>query len=263
MTYDESQPNSLKKSIDILSVLIPVYNEAPTLSTSLRKLYKTLETLHCKFEVIIVESNSTDGSRDILQKLSENLDFRLIYQESPKGKGHAIREAMNYMNGDVFLIFDADLEYNASDIPSLLKPIELGLSAFVLGSRHKDGKALRIMKDVPIRAKVMNVAHKVFVSLLNFSLGTKMSDPFTMYKVFRREVFDGVKLTSNRFDFDWEIVIKAIRRGVAPIEIPIQYTSRSFAEGKKVRFLFDPITWIIALVKFRFIDRNPKNPRET
>ena len=82
-----------------------------------------------------------------------------------------------------------------------------------------------------------------------------MTDPFTMYKVFRSEVFRGVVLRSDRFDLDWELVIKAVRRGSRPFEVPISYKSRSFDEGKKVSFFRDPVSWIIALFRFRFFER--------
>jgi hypothetical protein len=98
----------------------------------------------------------------------------------------------------------------------------------------------------------MNAAHKFFTYLINIFFRVNLTDPFTMYKIFRKEVFEGVTLVSDRFDLDWELVAKAIRRGASPIEIPVFYDSRSFAEGKKVRFFRDPISWIIALFKFRF-----------
>lgn len=258
MPIDKAQPYAQAKSIDKLSVLVPVYNEESSLFVAVCQLYKTLDKLRSNYEVIVVESNSTDNSRKILKELSAQFNFLLILEDTPKGKGHAVREAMKFITGDVFLIFDADLEYDPCDITQLLEPIELGQTAFVLGTRHKKGVAIRVMAGIPIRAKIMNIAHRFFLFLLNLALGTRMTDPFTMYKVFRKEVFDGIELKSDRFDFDWEIVIKAIRQGVIPIEVPVQYSSRSFAEGKKVRFFRDPITWIAALVKFRFIERVPR-----
>jgi hypothetical protein len=88
--------------------------------------------------------------------------------------------------------------------------------------------------------------------MINASLGIWLNDPFTMYKVFRRDCLRGLKLECNRFDFDWELLIKLVRKGYRPIEIPIAYRSRSFKEGKKVSMVRDPLTWIIALVKYRF-----------
>ena len=91
-----------------------------------------------------------------------------------------------------------------------------------------------------------------FTLLINVSLGVWLRDPFTMYKVFRRDCLDGLTFECNRFDFDWELLIKLIRRGHRPIEIPVSYKSRSFKEGKKISMFRDPVTWLWALAKFRF-----------
>ena len=99
---------------------------------------------------------------------------------------------------------------------------------------------------------MLNLAHWGFTLMINVSLGIWLRDPFTMYKVFRRDCLDGLTFECNRFDFDWELLIKLIRRGHRPIEIPISYRSRSFKEGKKISMFRDPITWVWALVKFRF-----------
>jgi hypothetical protein len=88
--------------------------------------------------------------------------------------------------------------------------------------------------------------------MINASLGVWLSDPFTMYKVFRRDCIAGLRLECDRFDFDWELLIKLVRRGYRPIEIPVSYHSRSFKEGKKVSLFRDPLTWMRALAKYRF-----------
>jgi glycosyltransferase involved in cell wall biosynthesis len=243
-----------KEPISLLSVLVPVFNEERVVVQSLLKLHSTLETLHCSYEIIIVESNSTDSTRKLVQDIQSQISAILLLEDFPKGKGHAVRKAMQIMRGDVFLIFDADLEYDPIDIPKLIEPIEKGLTAFVLGTRHKRGQQIRKIESIPVRAYIMNLAHRFFVNLLNRSLGTSMTDPFTMYKLFRREVFSEVELRSNRFDFDWELVIKAVRRGAFPVEISVEYSSRSFKDGKKVRFFRDPITWLIALLRYRYVD---------
>ena len=99
---------------------------------------------------------------------------------------------------------------------------------------------------------VFNSGQLFFTWLINMACGTRLKDPFTMYKVFHRECLYGLQLESNRFDLDWEIVIKFVRKGLVPLEIPVNYWSRSFGEGKKVRPFLDPMLWIIALLKFRF-----------
>jgi len=153
----------------------------------------------------------------------------------------------------VVLIQDADLEYDLADYEVLLAPIVGGRQAFVLGSRHGlGGFAIRKFSDQPLHAFALNAAHWTFTIMLNASLGIWLRDPFTMYKVFRRDCLEGLTFQCDRFDFDWELLIKLVRKGYRPIEIPISYQSRSFKEGKKIRMFRDPLTWMRALVKSRF-----------
>lgn len=228
------------------------YNEEATFEKAVRDLLTVLESLPYSYELIVVESNSKDNTRNLATKLQAELDYKLILQQQAFGKGFAIREALRHKTGDLFLIYDADGEYNPQDIPRLIAPIASGATSFVLGTRHQAGLAMREMSDYKVKSMIMNYAHKFFTFLINIFFGTNLSDPFTMYKIFRTEVFHDVELVSNRFDFDWELVAKAIRRGSQPIEVPIQYISRSFSEGKKIRFFYDPMTWIFALVRFKF-----------
>ena len=111
---------------------------------------------------------------------------------------------------------------------------------------------MRKFDDQPFHTFLLNSAHWTFTLLIDISLGIWLKDPFTMYKVFRRDALKGLTLKCNRFDFDWELLIKLIRAGHRPIEIPISYNSRSFKEGKKIRMFRDPLTWIVAWAKARF-----------
>ena len=252
MTDSYLDPFSLNQPIKLLSVVVAAYNEESTIANTMAQLRRILDSLDCATEVIVVESNSTDQTRNILESVKDDLRLKLLFQDSPKGKGSAVRLGLSKISGDVFLIYDADDEYDPGDIPKLLIPISSGRTSFVLGTRHEKGKAMRTMHDHTIRPILMNFAHVFFTGLLNIFFRVKLTDPFTMYKIFRSEVFLDVDLVSNRFDFDWELVAKSIRRGAKPVEIPVTYNSRSFSEGKKVRFIRDPITWIVALVRFRF-----------
>jgi hypothetical protein len=121
------------------------------------------------------------------------------------------------------LIQDADLEYSVTDYPNLVEPIVRGDTDFTLGSRHAPGRSVRVMDDgARVVAPVMNTAHWVFTWFFNVTYGTKLRDPFTMYKVFRSDCIEGVEFVSDRFDFDWELVGKLVRLGYAPIEIPVE-----------------------------------------
>lgn len=235
-----------------VSVVIPVYNEISTVRAALDALVaKRIPGF--ELQLIIVESNSTDGSREVVLAYQETPRVTLILEEAPRGKGHAVRAGLAAASGDIVMIQDADLEYDLADYEKLLAPIALGEHAFVLGSRHTKGAwAIRKFTDQKLHALVLNVAHWSFTFLINASLGVWLNDPFTMYKVFRRDCITGLKFECNRFDFDWELLIKLVRKGYRPVEIPVSYRSRSFNEGKKVSMFRDPLTWMRALVKYRF-----------
>jgi glycosyltransferase involved in cell wall biosynthesis len=235
-----------------LSVIVPVFNERATVEPALAQLLAK-EVPGVAIEIIIVESNSTDGSRELVLKHRDHPRVRVILEEKPRGKGHAVRAGLAVATGDIILIQDADLEYDLADYDPLLAPILAGEQTFMLGSRHGHGGfKIRHFDDQPVRAFVLNCAHWAFTLLINGSLWIWLRDPFTMYKVFRRDCLQGIKLTCNRFDFDWELLIKLVRAGHRPLEIPVSYNSRSFAEGKKIRIFRDPLTWIWAWAKARF-----------
>jgi glycosyltransferase involved in cell wall biosynthesis len=234
-----------------VSVVVPVYNEKATIREALEAIVaKRIDGY--ELQVIVVESNSTDGSRDVVLGYRGRPGVTVILEETPRGKGHAVRAGLEAATGEIVLIQDADLEYDLADYEKLLAPIKAGEHAFVLGSRHtKKGWAIRKFTDQKVHALVLNVAHWTFTLMINASLGIWLNDPFTMYKVFRRDCIRGLRLECNRFDFDWELLIKLVRRGYRPIEIPVSYRSRSFKQGKKVSMVRDPLTWMFALVKYR------------
>ena len=236
-----------------LSVIVPIFNEAATLRTALDAIVAK-SVAGWEIELIFIESNSTDGSRAIVETYRSHPRVTLLLEDKPRGKGHAVRAALARATGNFILIQDADLEYDLNDYEKLLAPLASGERAFVLGSRHGpgDGFAMRKFDDQPFHAFLLNSAHWTFTLLIDISLGIWLKDPFTMYKVFRRDAVKGLTLKCNRFDFDWELLIKLIRAGHRPIEIPISYQSRSFKEGKKIRMFRDPLTWIVAWAKARF-----------
>jgi glycosyltransferase involved in cell wall biosynthesis len=235
-----------------LSVVVPVFNERSTVKEALDALLAK-KIPDVVLEIVIVESNSTDGSREIVQSYQGHPRVKIILEDRPRGKGHAVRAGLAAITGDIVLLQDADLEYDLNDYEVLLAPILAGRQAFVLGSRHGEGGwAIRKFTDQPLHAFVLNLAHWTFTFMINLALGVWLKDPFTMYKVFRRECLDGLTFESNRFDFDWELLMKLVRKGYRPIEIPISYKSRSFKEGKKISMIRDPLTWLWAVVKYRF-----------
>lgn len=235
-----------------LSVVVPVFNERHTARAAL-DLITAKQVAGWEIEIIIVESNSTDGTRDIVREYARFPHVKVILEERAQGKGHAVRNGFTHATGDVFLIQDADLEYDLADYEVVLAPLQAGTHTFVLGSRHSGSKWLiRKFDEQVLHAFVLNMGHWFFTALVDISLGLTLRDPFTMYKVFRRECLDGLILESNRFDLDWELLIKLVRKGHIPVEVPVRYTSRSFKEGKKVSMFRDPPNWLWAWAKYRF-----------
>jgi SAM-dependent methyltransferase len=245
-----------------LTVVMPVFNERATFPVVMERLLaKSIPGVD--IDVVVVESNSTDGTREAVRAMEGRDRVTVVYEESPRGKGHAVRAGLPRATGDYILIQDADLEYDIDDYDSLIEPLMSGRAAFVLGSRHgKDGATWKVrhFADEVHISWFMNLGHVVFTALFNVTYGTRLRDPFTMYKVFRRDCLHGLTFDANRFDFDWELVGKLVRAGYMPLEIPVNYESRSFAEGKKVLLLRDPLTWIRACFKYRFVPLG-KSPR--
>jgi 2-polyprenyl-3-methyl-5-hydroxy-6-metoxy-1,4-benzoquinol methylase len=241
--------NRVKKK---LSVIMPAYNEAQTIAAGIeRVLAKEVEGI--SIELIIIESNSTDGTRDIVRTFEHRDRVKLVLQDRAMGKGNAVRAGFAAMTGDYVIIQDADDEYDIEDYEALLEPLITGESDFVLGARHGGGGwKMRRFTGQPVLSHVMNLGHWFFATLINVAYGLRLKDPFTMYKVFRADCLRNLVFECNRFDFDCELVIKLVRKGYIPIEIPVNYRSRSFGEGKKVDVFRDPLTWLWAILKYRF-----------
>lgn len=246
-----------------LSVVVPAYNEARTFGEMMETLLKK-KVPELQMEIIVVESNSSDGTREIALKYKDHPRVKVILEDRPRGKGHAVRTGLKVASGDFVLIQDADLEYDFEDYDALLEPLIAGRAAFVLGSRHGRRKVMKMRQftgQVGLSA-LFNIGHWFFMMLLNILFLQRLRDPFTMFKVFRRDCLFGLEFECNRFDFDFELLIKLIRKGYRPIELPVNYRSRSYKEGKKVRVFRDPIDWLKALVRLRFAEINPMKVAE-
>jgi hypothetical protein len=233
------------------SIIVPAFNESgsfPTLMDALLK--KTIPGMDR--EILIVESNSTDGTRDIALGYAKHPEVRVVLEPRPRGKGHAVRTNLVNTTGDIILFQDADLEYDLNDYDSLIAPILARRALFVLGSRHGGSWKMRKFAEQEGLSTFLNFGHVFFTTLLNVLYRQKMTDPFTMYKVFHRDCLYGLEFNCNRFDFDHELVIKFLLKGYTPLEIPVNYWSRSFREGKKVTMIRDPLTWLKVDLKLRF-----------
>jgi len=241
-----------EKKRTLLSIIIPVLNEKNTFEKLIEQVINK-QIQHVQIEIIIVESNSSDGTRELVQKITHPR-VKKIFQTKAEGKGFAVREGLCAASGDIILIQDADLEYDIDDYDTLVQHILDGDACFILGTRHSGNRwKIRHFKGQPLWAFLANCIHWILTALINVIYGVSLTDPFTMYKVFRRSLIHDISFETKRFDFDLELLFKLIRRGYRPKEIPINYVSRSFDEGKKVSVRYDPISWIIAIFKYRFI----------
>lgn len=241
----------------VLSVIMAVYNEVDYIETTLcNVLEKQIDNLD--IEIIVVESNSSDGTKEILLKYQNNPRIKLIFEDKPRGKGFAVRIGLANATGDFILIQDADMEYDVEDYDALIEPLLSGRESFVLGARH-GGTTWKIRKfnEQVFSGFLLNVGHLFFTFLVNGLFNLRLKDPFTMYKVFRRDCLHGLTFECNRFDFDYELLLKLVIKGYRPVEIPVNYRSRSFAKGKKVSMLRDPFTWIWAIIKLRLFKYKP------
>ena len=244
----------------VLSVIVPAFNEVKTFGTLMESLLRK-DLTGFQMEIVVVESNSTDGTREAALKYKDHPRVKLILEEQPRGKGHAVRTGLKVASGDYVLIQDADLEYDLEDYDALLEHLVAGRSAFVLGSRHggRDVWKMRQFTGQRGLSLVFNFGHWFFTTLINVLFFQRLRDPFTMFKVFRRDCLSGLEFECNRFDFDFELLIKLIRKGYRPVELPVNYRSRSYKEGKKVRMFRDPLSWLGALARLRWAKIDPMN----
>ena len=225
-----------------ISVIIPVYNEVKNIN----EIIKRVQTTKLANEIVIVDDGSKDGTRDILQTLNGKKKVRVILHEKNQGKGAAVVTGMKAAKGEILLIQDADLEYDPRDYPLLLKPIQEGLADVVYGSRFLGG---------PHRVTMFwhQVANKLLTLMTNILYDSILTDMETGYKVFRRNVIEGMTIKAKRFNFEPEFTAKILKRKYRIYEVPISFNPRDYSEGKKIK-LRDAFEAVWTLLKYRFVD---------
>jgi len=226
-----------------LSVVIPVYNEARTISAVIERVLKAAVAL--PREIIVVDDASTDGTRQVLQSMPPD-EIRLVLHEANRGKGAAIRTGVAHATGDIVLIQDADLEYDPRDYPLLLEPILEDQADVVFGNRFHGG---------PHRVLYFwhYAANRSLTLLTNLLTGLNVTDMEVGYKVFRRDVLRRITLKSDRFGFEPEVTVKVAKLGCRVYEVPIRYYGRTYQEGKKITWR-DGVAALFHIIRYRFFD---------
>jgi len=211
-----------------VSIIIPVYNEEKTIGEIIFRVLR-LKIPKIKKEIIVVDDGSTDKTKKILEGFKrKKSEIKIFTHSRNQGKGAAVQNGLKKATGDLILIQDADLEYSPEDIPKLLKPILRNKAEVVYGSRFT-GEHRNLFFWHMLGNKFLNF-------LVNLLYNTTLSDMEVGYKLFRREVLEGIILREKRWGFDPEITCKILKKGIKIYEVPISYTGRDFKEGKKIRW---------------------------
>jgi glycosyltransferase involved in cell wall biosynthesis len=224
-----------------ISVLIPVFNERNTIIEVIRRVQEQ----PFEKEIIIVDDHSTDGTRELLQETDWPANVKVFYHDKNKGKGAGIRTGAQAATKDIIIIQDADLEYNPSDFGVVLRPILDGVADVVYGSRFLGTHRSFMLHHY--------MGNKLLTLITNVLYNNILTDMETGYKAFRAPILKGVRIRSNRFDFEPEITAKVLKKGYRIYEVPIYYAGRDYAEGKKITWR-DGFAAMWALIRFRFSD---------
>jgi len=228
-----------------LSVVIPVYNEAGTIERIIRRVSDV--DVGVEKEIIVVDDCSTDGSRAIMEGMKDsNPGWKFIFHDRNLGKGAALRSGFAVAQGDIILIQDADLEYDPGEYQYLLGPIRNGYADVVYGSRFLGGGPHRVVYFWHY------LGNRLITTLSNMMTNLNLTDVEVCYKVFKKEVLDGVHFRENRFGFEVEITAKVARENWKLYEVPISYYGRSYTEGKKITWR-DGIWALWCILKYRFV----------
>jgi len=224
-----------------LSIIIPAYNEAPTVKELIKQV-KNLNLKKIQKEIIVVDDASTDGTKTIIQAQT---GVKTVYLTNNQGKGAAVRAGLTKATGDYVIIQDADLEYDPRDILKLIKPVLDKKAEVVYGSRflgpHKNMLFWHLM------------GNKFLSFLANLLFNTTLSDMEVCYKLMPTKILKSLKIKNDRFGFDPEITAKILKQGIRIYEVPISYSGREFHEGKKITWR-DGLKAIYILLRYRLFN---------
>jgi glycosyltransferase involved in cell wall biosynthesis len=239
----ESGTTMVARAAPCLAVVIPVFNEGPTIAS----VVAAVAGQRLVREIIIVDDASSDNTWEALQQVArETASVRLFQHKVNQGKGAALRTGFAQVTAPLAIVQDADLEYDPEDYSALCKPILAGKADVVIGSRFLGAGEHRVLYYWH------SVGNKLLTMLSNMAADINLSDMETGYKVFRREIIQGIRIEENRFGFEPEIVAKVSRLGVRIYEVPISYYGRTYAEGKKIGWR-DGFSALRCIFKYNFM----------
>ena len=222
-----------------LSIIIPCYNESSTIISLINAVKQSPVNDR---EIIIVDDGSKDGTRDILDKLSDP-EVRVIFHKVNQGKGAALRTGFQEATGDICIVQDADLEYDPKEFPLVIQPIVEGKADVVFGSRFQSGRPHRVVYFWH------RIGNGVLTLMSNFFTDLNLSDMETCYKAFRREVIQSINIRENRFGFEPEVTAKIAKMDLRIYEVGISYYGRTYDEGKKIGWK-DGVRAIYCILKY-------------
>jgi len=248
-TPAREQAAATSRHLSKLSILIPVYNERRTLPALLERLNAVRFPI--EIEVVIVNDASTDGTEELLAKYAELPGYQVMHLAKNEGKAAAVRAAIAHATGDVFVIQDADLEYDPGELPGLLDPILDGRAEVVYGSRFRGA-----MHGMSFHHTLGN---RVLTWVTNVLYGQHLTDMETCYKMALAEVYRNFTIETQRFELEPEITAKILRQGRRIVELPISFEGRCRGEGKKISWV-DGFGALRTLVRFRWQQRSAEAP---
>ena len=210
-----------------ITILIPVFNEVNTIELILKKI---IENKNLELEVIVIDDNSSDGTYELLEKIINKYQIKLIKNSINKGKGFSIREGLKLATGKIIIIQDADLEYDPADYNKLISPILKDKADVVYGTRFSGSGERKV------HFFWHTIANQILTFLCNIKTNLNLTDMECGYKAFKTEIMKNINLKENRFGFEPEITIKLARNKISFYEVSINYYGRSYEEGKKIKF---------------------------
>ncbi|HEX6545704.1 MAG TPA: glycosyltransferase family 2 protein [Bryobacteraceae bacterium] len=227
-----------------ISIIIPVYNEFPTLHKVLERVLEAPLPENCLKEVIVVDDGSTDGTTQVLRERCRTGVIMAHHSTVNQGKGAALRTGIDLASGDIILIQDGDLEYDPNDYAAMVLPILRGETDVVYGSRFRGAARGMAWPNL--------IANRILTGTANLLYGQRLTDQATAYKAFRATLLKQLPLQCVRFEFCPEVTAKLSRLGHRISEVPISYNARGIADGKKIRAT-DGLEALWTLVKYRIV----------